>query len=138
MNNEDMLKFNSFEDLVKNLIKIKLDEYVNNSIYGCELAYTLFEGENVDGSLTCNAYYFQEIIKKYFDEFGEIYDNFIFNSGKENSINCFEEPETFVVIMLLEKANDILSQLDFISKNWDNEIELNQKNINIIKKELEK
>lgn len=133
---ELMEQYDSWEDLVKDLIKSRLYDYEGNSIYSCDLAYQLFEGENVDGSFTYSTYWSKELVKKYWDDFNEIYENYIWNVGKENSINVLDEPEKFVVVMLLEQAQDILSKLEFIDTNWNDEIELNKKNINTIINEL--
>lgn len=129
-------KYDTWEDLVKDLIKDRLWDYENNSYYGCDLGYQLFEGENVDGSFTYSTYWSKELVKTYWDELGEIYDNYIWNVGSENSINVLDEPEKFIVVMLLEKSNDILGRLQFINDNWDNEIELNKENIETIISQL--
>ena len=134
---ELMEKYESWEDLVKDLIKERLEDYKGQKIYTCDLASTLFEGENVDGSFTYSTYWSKELIKKYFDEFSYIYDEYIANCGKENSINLLAEPEEFIVIMLLEQANILINcSNDFINDNWDNEIELNDENIKKIVESL--
>ena len=38
----------------------------------CDLAYTLFEGENADGSVLYNTYKAKEFIKENFDLFGDL------------------------------------------------------------------
>lgn len=130
--------YNEWKDLVKDLIKERLYNYEGQECYICDLAYTLFEGENIDGSFTYSYYWSKELIRKYWDDFSEIYDEFIAECGKENSINVLEEPEKFVVIMLLEQASQLLSNYDnkFIEDNWNNEIVLNKKNIKEIIKSL--
>lgn len=132
---ELMKKYDSFEDLVKDLIIERLENYKGQKVYVCDLACTLFEGENIDESFTYSTYWSKELIKKYFDEFSYLYDEYIADCGKENSINVFDEPEKFIVIMLLEQAQTLLSNYDndFINDNWNNEIELNDENIKKIK-----
>lgn len=130
-------QYDSWEDLVKDLIKSRLYGYEGNSYYGCDLAYQLFEDENVNGSFTYSTYWSKELVKKYWDDFNEIYENYIWNIGKENSINVLDEPEKFVVVMLLEQAQDILSKIEFIDTNWNEEIELTKENIETIINELE-
>lgn len=131
-----MEKYEKWEDLVKDLIIDRLEDYKNVSVYACDLAYTLFENENIDGSFTCSTYWSKELIKKYFDDFATLYDEFIFNMGNENAINVFEEPEKFIVIMLLECSNMLIGQLEFTHKNYDKQIKLDNKTINKIIKEL--
>jgi hypothetical protein len=129
-----MEEYDTWEDLVKDLIIERLNEREGYFYYLCDLAYTLFEGENVDGSFTYSTYWSKELIKHYWDEFGEIYDNYIWSVGNESSINVLEEPEKFVVVMLLEQAQTLLSNYDneFIEDNWNEEIELTKENINKI------
>ena len=133
---ELMNQYDNWEDLVKDLIKSRLYDYEGNSYYGCDLAYQLFEGENVDGSFTYSTYWSKELVKKYWDDFNEIYENYIWDVGKENSINVLDEPEKFVVVMLLEQAQDILSKLEFIDTNWNDEIELTKENIKKIEESM--
>lgn len=136
---ELMNQYDNWKDLVKDLIKDRLYDYEGNSSYVCDLAYTLFEGENIDGSFTYSYYWSKELIRKYWDDYAEIYEEYIAQCGKENSINVLEEPKRFVVVMLLEQAQTLLSNYDnkFINDNWNNEITLNKTNINKIIKSME-
>lgn len=132
---ELMEQFDNWEDLVKDQIKEKLWNYENQEEYGCDLAYKLFEGENVDGSFTYSTYWSIELIRKYWDDFADIYQNFVDSTG--STLNPFNSAEGFVVVMLLEEAQNILSNLDIINEYWNDKIVLNKKNINKIIKELE-
>lgn len=131
---ELMDTYESWEDLVKDLIEEKLDQYKDQSIYGCDLGYKLFEGENVDGSFTYSTYWSIEIIHKYWYDFGEIYEYYKNMTGSD--LNPFESAESFVVIMLLEESQKLIGGLDYVVKHWDDKITLNQKTINKIVKEL--
>lgn len=126
---ELMEKYDNWEDLVKSLIEVRLEDYRGNSYYGCDLAYTLFEEENINGSFTYSTYWSKQLIFKYWNELAEIYSEYLDNLGIENAINILGEEEKFIVIMLLEQANDILSKNNFIDENWNNEFELNDENI---------
>ena len=136
---ELMEKYENWKDLVKDLIIERLEDHKGEDVYLCDLAYILFEGENIDGSFTYSTYWSKELVKKYFDDFDELYENYIFNMGNENSINIFDEPERFIIIMLLEQASELLSNYDndFINNNWNDEITLNSENIQEIKESLE-
>jgi len=136
---ELMEKYPSWEELVKDLVIERLEDYKGNNCYICDLAYTLFEGENIDGSFTYSSYWSKELIKNYWDEYADIYDDYIWSCGKESSINPLDEPEKFVVIMLLEQAQKLLSNYNnkFIDDNWNEEVELNDKNIKKIVESLE-
>ena len=118
----------------------KLEDYEDTKVYACDLAYTLLEQYNVDCTITYSTYKAKEWLKVNVEEIGEFLENYKFNFGDEAlsqlALDIFNSPEKAMVIICLEKANDILSSLDFINDNWDNEIVLNSENINIIKKEL--
>lgn len=123
-------------DILNDLID-KLYDYEGGCYYACDLAYTLFECYNIDGSVTYSTYNAKEWIKKHFDELGEVVEEIKFNLGSEFVPNIFEEPEKFMVVIYLEVASSLLSQCKFIDDNWNNEIELTNENIEKIKKELE-
>lgn len=127
---------------VIDLLIRKLDDYEDTKVYACDLAYTLLESYNVDGTVLYNTYSTTEWLK---NNIQDIYDflptiKFMYDNDfyAKLCIDILDSPEKAMVILCLEKANDILSSLDFIQENWDNEIVLNKENINIIKSELEK
>lgn len=122
------------------LLLRKLEDYEDMSIYGCDMAYTLLEEYNIDGTVLYNTYETTEWLK---DNIQDIYDflptiKFTYDDEfyAKLCIDILDSPEKAMVIIVLEKANEILSSLDFIKENWDNEIVLNKENINIIKKGL--
>lgn len=117
-------------------IKEHLYDYEDCEVYACDLAYTIFEGENIDGSYTCNTYQAKEWIKKYWDDIGEIIEEIKFQLGSESIPNVFDEPEKFQVVIVLEGANFILSQSEYINDNWNNKITLTNKTIKKIIKQL--
>ena len=127
---------NNLEKYVRDMIGDRLEYYEGYKQYICDLAYCLFESENVDGTITYNSYKSQELIKEYFDDIAEEIEENI-DSEYLFTANPFIEPEKFLVQIVLSVAVRILAKCNFIDKNWDNEIELTNKNINIIKKELE-
>jgi hypothetical protein len=111
-----------------------LKEREGETIYACDLAYTVFEGANVDGSYTYSTYDAIKWIKKYFDSLGEIVEEM--QGQGLNAPNPFYEPEKFQVCVLLEGAQYLLSQCETIDENWDKEIELTPKTIRKICREL--
>lgn len=129
------------KNYVIDLLVRKLEDYEDMFIYGCDMAYTLLEEYNINGSITYSTYKAEEWLK---DNIQDIYDflpTIKFEYGDEFyaklCIDILENPEKAMTIICLEKANDILSSLKFINDNWNNKIVLNKENINIIKKELE-
>ena len=111
-----------------------LKEREGETVCACDLAYTVFESANVDGSYTYSTYKATQWVKKYFDSLGEIVDEL--KSNGIDAPNPFDEPEKFQVCILLEGAQYLLSQCETIDENWNDEIELTPKIIRKICKEL--
>lgn len=118
-------------DYCKNFIADNLENYSNQSIYGCDLGYTITEGINIDGSCTYSTYKAKEYLKFWWDEAADYHQYEKDNFG-ENLHNPFENPEAYMVCMVIEGVNSLLSKSKFIDDNWDNNIELTDKNINKI------
>ena len=126
---------------MKTLKNYIIDEAISNlkeqegrTVYACDLAYTVFESANVDGSYTYSTYKATQWVKKYFDSLGEIVDEL--KSNGMDAPNPFDEPEKFQVCILLEGAQYLLSQCETIDENWNEEIELTPKTIRKICREL--
>lgn len=122
--------------LIKNL-----EDYKDNKIYVGDLAYTLLEQYNIDGSITYSTYNANKWIRKniydIYDYLPTIKFNFGDNFCASLCMDFLDNPEKAMVVIVIEKANDILCNLDYIQNNWDTEITLDKKTIEIIKKELE-
>ena len=121
-------KLETLTDYCKDFIISNIDGYSDQSIYGCDLGYTITEGINADGSCTYSTYKAKEYIKFWWDEASDYFQYEKDNFG-ENLHNPFESPEAFMVCMVIQGVNSLLSQISFIDKNWNNEIELTEKNI---------
>ena len=100
-----------------------LKEMEGQTVYGCDLAFQLFDSENCTGSYTCNAFESKEWIKEYWDNLSKEVEDYEFNYG-ELPVNCFENPEVFQVQIILNMASRLVSNSDFVEDNWSNEIEL--------------
>lgn len=130
------MKTNSFFTDLKNTITERLNDYKGTNIYGADLAYTLFEGENSNGSVLCNTYLTKEFIKNNFDLFADFSEHYKNNFG--DNLNIFAEPENAHVILLLEAAQMVLSNLDIVNEFWNDSKELTEELINAIIEELNK
>ena len=122
-----------YTDLRSTIID-RLNDYEGSNVYGCDLAYTLFEDENANGSVLCNTYQTKEFIKNHFDLFADLAEYYKDNFGK--SLNIFAEPEKTHVILLLESSAVVLSQLKTVNEFWNDSKELTQELINSIIEEL--
>ena len=121
---------------LRNTIIDRLNDYKNTEVYGSELAYTLFEGENANGSVLCNTYKTKEFIKNHFDLFADFSEYYKDNFGE--SLDIFAEPEKAHVILLLEAAQVVLSNLNTVNEFWNDSKELTEELINAIIEELNK
>ncbi len=136
------LENNSIKNDVIDELQEKLKEYEDTTSYGSNLAYTLFESYNIDGTITYSRYSAEIWIKNNWDSLGEILNELKFQFGsdyfKDIVMNIWDNPEKFMVIVYLEVANYLFSQCSFVDKNWNEEIILTSDNIELISKQLEK
>ena len=119
---------------LKESIIDKLHDYKRVEVYPCDMASTLFESENATGSVLCNTYYTKEFIKQHFDLFGALVEKYekFFNT----TLNPFKEPEKCHVMLLIDCAESLLSEVNHLSRNWGRRIELNDEVIDTIIEEL--
>jgi hypothetical protein len=122
-------------DYCKDFIIDNLPDYLGTSVYGCDLGCTITEGINADGSCTYSTYEAKEYLKFWWDDAADYFQYEKDNFG-ENLYNPFKNPEAYMVCMVIEGVNSLLSQSSFIDKNWNNEIELTKKNIKKIIQEI--
>lgn len=137
------LYYNKIKDFVIDILLDKLDNLKgeNYKSYACDLAYNLFEGENIDGVYFYNNYEATEFIKEHFEDLGEIIEELNFQFDKEfvNKlvIDVFDNPDRFCVVVFMEVASYLLGQCKTIDEFWNEEIILTNDKIDKIKKELE-
>ena len=124
----------TIENEIKSYLIDKLSDYKGGNYYACDLAYTLTEGENINGSVYCNAYKTKELIKDNF----YLYDDFVRHYENElgEALNPFLEPEKAHVCFLIESCSQILQSCKLLNDNWDNKIELTDKIIKILTKQI--
>lgn len=127
------------KDIIERIIN-KLYDYEGETVYSCDLAYKLFEGENIDGSFTYSSYEAKKWIKNYFDDIGEVWEELEFEFGGDflKNYNLFENPEKFMCLIIIESASYILGKCEIIKNKWDEELTLNKKTITTIEKQLQK
>lgn len=125
------------EYVIEQLID-KLNDYEGIESYGCDLAYTLYEGENADGVIFYSTYESKEWIKEHFEDLDEIIEelNFQFGTDYMSKFNPFSEPDKFVLVVVIEVASYLLGRCKTIENNWNNKFKLTKNKINKIVKEL--
>ena len=123
-----------FIPFCKNHIISHLDDYEGYTHYGCDWADYLTEAMNADGSFT----YDREQAKDYMREWWQDCDDFSeyeqLNFGQRT--NPFENPEAFLVCMVIEGVRGLMGQVPIIEKHWNENLELTPKVIKTIKKQV--
>lgn len=103
----------SIDTCIKEWILDKLEEYEGE--IDSDLAYNLWERENIDGSITCSTYEAQKWIREYFSDLGDYVEEYEQEFGQW-PINPFQAPEVFMVIMVIFITDKILYQYDVETK----------------------
>ena len=119
---------NELEKWVMNEMVEHLEEMEGQVVYGCDLAFTLFESENNAGSYTCSAHKSREWIKEYWDYLGEVVEDYEFNYG-ELPVNPLVNEEAFQLQIIIFLASRLVCESTFIEVNWNDEIELTEETI---------
>jgi len=130
-----MKKKEDFSKYCRNFIKKNLPDYEGNRVLMCELGYLITEKINADCTATYSSDEAIEYLKNWWDDAGDYYD-YEKDNFREHQYNPFLESEQIMVCMIINGINYILSQSEFIYKNWDKKITLNKKNIKTILSEI--
>jgi len=103
-------------------IKDELPDYVGDDTYGADLGNLITEGPNNNGTYEDDSWGF---ISKHINDARDEYEYEKNNFG-EVLHNPFEKPEAFVVCMLINTVNDVLSQVPFVEEHWNDEFEITE------------
>ena len=113
-------------------IKDTLPDYEGQEVYGSDLGSTITEGPNANGVYEDDAWGF---ISKHINDARDEYEYEKDNFGKALH-NPFEDPDAFVVCMLINTVEGVLSQVPLVDENWNDKFELTKENIDAILKAL--
>lgn len=107
----------------KEYIAENLPEHEGNKEYLCDLGYSVTDGPNMDGTLTYNRAEAQEYLKEWWNEAADYFDYEKDNFGTTQ--NPFENPETYMVCMVIQGVNSLISQAcSVLNLDWDDKVEL--------------
>ena len=136
------LKNNPIKEFVKGEIIERLADlkgYKENQ-YICDLGYTLFESENVNGAYFCNNYTAKKWVNKNFEHIGEIAEEikFQFDAEYANKIllDVFDNPDRLIVVIVLEVSSYLISRCQTAEKHWNKNITLTDKILDNLIKEI--
>lgn len=131
---------------IKNFVKQEMIEKLENlkdcnaSFYSSDLGFSLFESENVNGAYFCNNDNVRNWLKKYFDDLSEIIEELKLQFDVEycNKIllDFFDNPDRFIVVIVIEVSSYLMGKCKTINKNWNDEITLSNELINTLISEL--
>lgn len=127
----------SFLVYCKEWIKEHIEGYIGQTFYGCDLGITLTEGPNCDGSCTYSRYEAVEYLKEWWWEAADYFEYEKSEFGLESIHNPFDNPECYMVCMLIEGVNDLIAQCEVIDKNWNDKFELTEEIAQQICEEIE-
>lgn len=137
------LENNPIKEFVKGKIIDKLEDLkgFEEQHYMCDLSYTLFESENVNGAYFCSNYTAKEWVNKNFEYIGEIAEEikFQFDSDYANKIllDIFDNPDRLIVVIVLEVASYLISRCETADKYWNENITLTDEILNNLIEEIE-
>ena len=100
------VKAEIMQDILEKLDDWKISEVNIKNMNNTEIAYTLWESESANGSITCWAQESKDWIKKHFDDLDEVVEQYQFETGK--ALNPFSSPEAFQVIVTIEVTCDLI------------------------------
>lgn len=108
------------------------------SVYGGELASEITMDDNNDGAFIIYKRNAENFIKKFWDEASETYNDHVANFGKSDSFipNPFSDPEKYTFFMEDWGVNNIISQVELVNDNWNDEMELTTEIIGCIKNQI--
>ena len=126
----------NFKEYCKDYILEHLNDYEGQSVYGSEVGYTITQSPNVDGTLTYSREDAKEYLREWWDECAA-YWNYEKDNFGEHFHNPFDEPEAYMVCMVIEGVNAILANEPHIEESWNDELELTEEVIEDIKEHVE-
>ena len=115
----------NFIDYCKEHIEEKIYNYVGSSHYGADFAYTITEEENANGTLTFSRETARNILGEWWYDCGDYWEYEKDNFG-EHAHNPFDEPEAYMVCMVIEGCASLLGQTEALQEVWNDKFELTE------------
>lgn len=130
---------NKLEKWVMGEMIDKLAEFKGVKSCPSDLAYMLFEEANCNNSYTFSTFEAEQWCIEYFDELGEVVEDYYNEFGVRPSYNVFLFPERFQVEIILFLASNLVWLSEYVTERMDNDDEfiLTDEVIETIAKEWE-
>ena len=128
--------YENFDVYCKDFIKNHIEDHLGRTVYACDFASDITMGINVDGSATYSTYKAKEYLKTWWDEAADYFQYEKDNFG-ENHHNPFENPEAYMVCMIITGVGCLMAQVKEINEAWNDHIEVTQELCDSICKQLD-
>lgn len=132
----------NLNDLEKDVLERMIDHL--DDLEGCdgyvsELAFTLFEAENIDGSMTYDTYKAELWIATHFHDLADVVEDMA--ADWDITPNPFNNPEAFMVQVVLYLAEQLVYESAYLRRGCDEEeidaITYDEETIALIRREWE-
>ena len=132
------VKNTNFWDLMRDVLFDRLDEYEGVSFYGADMATELCMNDNNDGCFVIDIEGAKSFIGDNWDISADVVQDYKDNYGEAlpEKLDPFSSPCAFTYLMEEYAFRELLSNVTLIDDNWNDEIELTEKNIDQIKKQI--
>jgi hypothetical protein len=106
------------KDVLERMID-HLDDLEGYDGYVSELAFTLFEGENIDGTMTYSTYKAEEWIAEHFHDLGDVVEDM--SEAWDITPNPFANPEVFMLQAVIYIAEQLVYESAYLQRGCDEE-----------------
>ena len=127
-----------FFDFCKEVSLKRLDDYIGENVYLCDLGFMLTDYENTNGSWYYSRFKAEQDVKNWFDELGSFVEYYKDVYGDNPNLNVFENIEGFHCLAVICGVDDIIKQALSFDDNLSDEVELTPQVVNNIKKKIAK
>lgn len=113
---------NVLNDLEKDVLSRmidNLDDLEGRDGYVSELAFTLFEYANIDGTMTYSTYKEEQWIAAHFNDLADVVEDIAVDWGV--TPNPFSNPEVFMLQVVLFLAESLVYKSDYLLRGRDEE-----------------
>ena len=133
----------NLNDLEKDVLSRMIDNL--DDLEGCDgyvsdLAFTLFEAENINGSMTYNTYKAEQWIAEHFHDLADVVEDMA--ADWDITPNPFSNPEKFMVQVVLYLAEQLVYESAYLQRGRDEEeidaITYDAETVALIRREWEK
>jgi hypothetical protein len=122
-----------FSEFCKDYLFERLDEYEGRNMYACDMAYILCEGANCDGTMTYSRAEAIKYLCEWWYDAADYSEYEQMNYGERS--NPFENPEAYMVRMVICGIDYLLSRCEVVVESWNDELELTPEVIEAIKEQ---